>query len=136
MRNSLKMSLLSRESESTKSIQNRKKNHSRRIVLAMLSRQRAMRRDSEQKCFIIQKVMTSEPMVTAKALLRRSVNILRRATSTPDPDTFEKYRCTPPISIAILLQKYALLLAESGIYTTNLYHDTPPICIAVLLQKH
>ena len=40
--------------------------------------------------------------------------------------TFEKYRDTPPISIAILLHKYALLLAESSIYTTNLYHDMPP----------
>ena len=49
---------------------------------------------------------------------------------------FEKYRDTPPISIAILLQEYALLLAESSIYTTNLYHDTPPICIAILLQKY
>ena len=36
----------------------------------------------------------------------------------------EKYRDTPPISIAILLQKYALPLAESSLYTTNLYHDT------------
>ena len=52
------------------------------------------------------------------------------------PPSFEKYRDTPPISIAILLQKYALLLAESSIYTTNLYHDTPPICIAILLQKY
>ena len=34
--------------------------------------------------------------------------------STPDPDTYEKYRDTPPISIALLLQKYALLLAESS----------------------
>ena len=40
---------------------------------------------------------------------------LRRVTSTPDPDTFEKYRDTPPSSIARLLQKYALLLAESRI---------------------
>ena len=54
----------------------------------------------------------------------------------PDLDTFEKCRDTPPISIAILLQKYALLLAESSIYTTNLYHDTPPICLAMLLQKY
>ena len=61
---------------------------------------------------------------------------IRRATSTPDPDTFEKYRDTPPISIAILLQKYALLWAESSIYTTNLYHDTAPICIAILLRKY
>ena len=42
-----------------------------------------------------------------------------------DPDTFENYRDTPPISIAMLLQKYALLLAESSIYATNLYHDAP-----------
>ena len=56
--------------------------------------------------------------------------------STPDPETFEKYRDTPPISFAIFLQKYALLLAESSIYTTNLHHDTPPICIAILLQKY
>ena len=51
-------------------------------------------------------------------------------------DTFEKYRDTPPISIAILLQNYALPLAESSIYATNLYRDTPPICIAILLQKY
>ena len=36
----------------------------------------------------------------------------------------------------MLLQKYALPLAESSIYTTNLYHGTPPICIAILLQKY
>ena len=35
----------------------------------------------------------------------------------------------------MLLQKYALPLTESGIYTTNLYHDTPPICIAILLAE-
>ena len=47
-------------------------------------------------------------------------------------DTFEKYRDTPPISIAILLQKYALLLAESSIfdhqfvsrYASHLHRDT------------
>ena len=60
---------------------------------------------------------------------------VRRDQSTPDPNTFEKYRDTPPISIAILLQKYALL-SESCIYTTNSYHDTAPICIAILLQKY
>ena len=49
---------------------------------------------------------------------------------------FEKYRDTPHISIEIFLQKYALRLAESSIYTTNLYHDTPPFCIAILLQKY
>ena len=56
----------------------------------------------------------------------------RRVKLTPDPDTFEKYRDTPPISIAILLQKYALLFAETSIYTTkfvsryasHLYRDT------------
>ena len=56
--------------------------------------------------------------------------------STPDPDTFEKYRDTPPISIATLLQKYAHILAHSRAYTTKLYHDMPPICIAMLLQKY
>ena len=44
---------------------------------------------------------------------------IRTVKSTPDPDTFEEYRDTPSISVAILLQKYALLLAESSIYTTN-----------------
>ena len=63
-------------------------------------------------------------------------NLIRRVESTPDPNTFEKYRDTPPISIAILLQKYALRLAESSIYTTNLYHDMPPISIAILLRKY
>ena len=36
----------------------------------------------------------------------------------------------------MLLQKHALLFAESSIYTTNLYHDTAPICIAMLLRKY
>ena len=49
----------------------------------------------------------------------------RRAQSTPDPDTFEKYRDTPPISIAILLQKYALFW-QKVVYT-------PPICITIRL---
>ena len=61
----------------------------------------------------------------------------RRIQSTPDPDTFEKYRDAPPISIAVLFWlKYALLLAESTIYTTTLYRDMPPICIAMLFQKY
>ena len=50
---------------------------------------------------------------------------LMGVTSTPDPDTFEKCRDTPPISIAMLFQKYALL-AESNIYT-------PPVCIMIRL---
>ena len=66
----------------------------------------------------------------------RQETFIRRVTSTPDPDIFEEYRDTPPISIAILLQKYALPLAESSIYATNLYRDMPPICIAMLLQKY
>ena len=57
-----------------------------------------------------------------------SFHEFRRVESTPDPNTFEKYRDTPPISIAILLQKYALLLAESSIYT-------PPICIKIPLPS-
>ena len=48
--------------------------------------------------------------------------------------TFDKYRDAPPISIAILLQKYAALLAESSIYTTNLYHDIAPLNHITTLQ--
>ena len=59
---------------------------------------------------------------------RLSLASSRRVTSTPDPDAFEKYCNATPISIAILLQMYALLLASS-IYTTTLYHDTPPIFV-------
>ena len=66
----------------------------------------------------------------------RRKRLFRRIKSTPDTDTFEKYRDAPPSSIAILMQKYVLLLAESSIYTTNVYHDTAPICIAILLQKY
>ena len=61
---------------------------------------------------------------------------IRTVESTPDPDTLEKYRDTPPISIAILLKQYALPLTESSIDTTNFYHDMPRICIAILLQKY
>ena len=50
---------------------------------------------------------------------------IRRVTSTPDPNTFEKYRDTPAISIAILLQRYALFW-QKVVYT-------PPICIAIRL---
>ena len=46
-------------------------------------------------------------------LKRQRLQFFLRGTSTPHPDTFEKYRDTPSISIAILLQKYALFLAES-----------------------
>ena len=60
----------------------------------------------------------------------------RRIPPTPDPDTFEKYGDTPPMSNAIFWQKYALLLAESAIYAANLCRDTPPICIAILFRKY
>ena len=37
---------------------------------------------------------------------------VRRAKSTPDPDTLEKYCDAPPISIAIIFQKYALFFGR------------------------
>ena len=110
----------------------------------------------KQRLFVVQNVMGSfvgpSPATSDKDLSRISTlshqnflwslatgflpSFFRRFKSTPDPDTFEKYRDTSPISIAILLQKYALLSTESSIYTANLYHDTPPICIAILLRKY
>ena len=60
----------------------------------------------------------------------------RRVKSTPDPDTSEKYRDTPPISMAYFCKSMPPLLAESSIYTTNLYHDTAPICITILYAWH
>ena len=57
------------------------------------------------------------------------VTKFRKIKSTPDPDT-------PPICVAMLLQNYALFLAESSIYTANLCHDAAPMCIAMLLQKY
>ena len=47
----------------------------------------------------------------------------------PWPRYFEKYRDTPPIFIAILLQKYALFLAQKVVYT-------PPICITIRLPLY
>ena len=49
-----------------------------------------------------------------------------RVKSTPDPNTFEKYRYTPPISIAILLRKSAPSSWQKVVYT-------PPICITIRL---
>ena len=61
---------------------------------------------------------------------------LRRVTSIPDGDAFEKYCDTPPIYITMLLQKkYAFLMVGSDVYTTNLYVGTPPICTTMLVQK-
>ena len=57
--------------------------------------------------------------------------------ANPDPDIFEKYRDTPPMSIATLLQTYSLS-ADSSICTsstTNLNHDTAPNCIAILFAE-
>ena len=58
---------------------------------------------------------------------------LRGVKWTPDPNSFEKYPDTPLISIAMLLQKLALILAESSMYTVSRYasylHRTT-------LQKH
>ena len=48
--------------------------------------------------------------------------IFRRVTLTPDRETFGKHRDTDPISIAILLQKHAVLLLGDGVYT--------PTCMA------
>ena len=64
----------------------------------------------------------------------KTENLVRRVKPTPDPDTLEKYRETPPVSIEILLQNYAVLLAESSTCTAHLYQDTAPICIAILLH--
>ena len=48
--------------------------------------------------------------------------MLRRVTWTPDgpdPDIFETYRDTPPLSTAVLLQKHADFLGGSDI---NVHH--------------
>ena len=58
-------------------------------------------------------------------------SFIGRVKSTPDPDAFEKYRDTPPISIAIFLQKYALPLGRNehfhhqfvSRYASHLYCD-------------
>ena len=80
--------------------------------------------------------MGAFPIRTRPSRFVFCLSILQESHSTPDPDAFEKRRDTPPISIAILSQKHALLLAESSVYTANLYHNTAPICIAILLQKY
>ena len=60
---------------------------------------------------------------------------LTRVKLTPDPGTFEKSRYTPPISIAMLLQMSAVVLAESSVFTSNLYHDTAPTRTAILIAE-
>ena len=61
--------------------------------------------------------------------------LLRRVKATPDPNTCEKVSRYTSYFYGILLQMYALPVAGSSIYTTNLYHDTPPICIAILFAE-
>ena len=68
-------------------------------------------------------------------LLRSKRTTIQENHIDPDLDTFEKYRDTPPISSAMLLQKYILFLAESGMYTTTLHHNTPLICIAIFCRS-
>ena len=46
---------------------------------------------------------------------------LRGVKWTPDPNSFEKYPDTHLISIAMLLQKFALILGESSMYTASRY---------------
>ena len=88
----------------------------------------------QPRCAIRFESHTPESLATRKFFTSDAKTpLLRRIQSTPDPDTFEKYRDTPPISIAIFGQKYALLLADSSIYTINLYHDTASICITIQL---
>ena len=76
-----------------------------------------------------------DPM-TSRTSAGRVHHVIRRVKSTPDPDTCEKVSRYTSHFYGILLQMYALPVAESSIYTTNLYHDTPPICIAILLRKY
>ena len=82
------------------------------------------------------KLLRSQSVTLSNQMPGQSISFRRTKSKTPDPGTFENYRDTPPISIAILLQKYALFLAESSMYTTNVYGNAAPICIAILLQKY
>ena len=55
----------------------------------------------------------------------QSIPCIRRVKSTPDPDTFEKYRDTPPISMAYFCKSMPSSW-QKVVYT-------PPICIAIRL---
>ena len=55
----------------------------------------------------------------------KSLRLLRRVKSTPDPDTFEKYRDTPPISMAYFCKSMPPSW-QKVVYT-------PPICITIRL---
>ena len=56
-------------------------------------------------------------------------------TKSPPPSEFsgESNRPLTPIPMKSF---YRDTFANICVYTTNLYHDTPPICIAMLLQKY
>ena len=62
--------------------------------------------------------------------------VIQESQIDPWPRYFWKVSRYASHFYGILLQRYALLLAESSIYTTNLYHDAAPICIAILLRKY
>ena len=47
---------------------------------------------------------------------------------TPARDTLEKYRNTPPISVAMLLQRHTPFLVGSSLVSTHLY--------AIQMQQH
>ena len=59
----------------------------------------------------------------------------REGTWTPDRDAFEKYGDTPAISIGMLLQKYAVFLVGSHMFTTDLYGLHLRLVSRCLLQK-
>ena len=65
------------------------------------------------------------PGGTLFVILTKVITKFRRVTSTPDPDTFEKYCHTFPTSIAVLLQ--------SKPTSWQKVICTPPICITIRL---
>ena len=67
-----------------------------------------------------------------------AVSQIRRVTSTPDRDTFEKHcdkRCASHF-YHDTLAKVCLWLVGSNVYNTHFYHDTPRICITMPLPKY
>ena len=61
--------------------------------------------------------------------VRGRVPSYRRVTSILDRDAFEKYRDATPICLAMLWQKYALLLVDLSGYTTDVYEMHLP-CVS------
>ena len=69
--------------------------------------------------------------VDPETFIKADRSSVSRDKSISDPNAFKKYRDTPPISTAILLQTHALLFAASVyICTTNLGHDAARTCTA------